>query len=119
MSNFVISNELMDKIRDVYAYWGDQMPLNLCEECGELIKSVSKMERSFGLYNQTLSRVMFEPADWLNLDLKHSDILTEPRNDVIKEMGDAIISIFALCERYSISKEDLEKRIKEKLNEKK
>ena len=119
MSEITISRNILEKTEDVHKFWDSQMPLNLCEECGELITAVSKMERIFSVYNNTLTKEMFEPTDWENLDIRHSAALTKPKQSVIDEMGDVIISILALCARYDIDINDIEKRIHFKLSMKK
>ena len=61
---------------DIANYWSDKMSMLTCEECGELIKAISKYERENG------SAQVIE--------------------DLINEMGDVIISIFSLAARYRI-----------------
>ena len=58
-------------------FWKDKMPIMISEECGELMQAVSKYER---------------------VDRNSEQIKT----DIINEMGDVIVTIFALAHYYQI-----------------
>lgn len=81
----------ISEARKVYDYWGDRMPLLACEEMAELIQAISKYERA--VFNEN-----------------------RPKQEVIDEMRDVIISIAALGERYDISEKELQKAINKKLD---
>ena len=90
----MINEERLEKISGIGEYWGDKMPMMAMEECGELIQAISKCERA-GLSN-----------------------FVATRNNLIEEMGDVIISIYALGDRYSITPEDICDYIDSKINKK-
>ena len=74
MGNLNIDQEIMDGSKSVYDYWQDQMPLNVAEECGELIKAVSKLERAKSKYEREHAAQFFEPIDWLDLDKNTEEV---------------------------------------------
>ena len=47
-------------IAGVAEYWGDQMPMNVMEECAELIQAISKYKRDETLSNK--ERIAIEMA---------------------------------------------------------
>ena len=96
--SFILSGSTMEKIREVNEFWGDQMPINLMEEVGEMLVPVSKMERELLMAK--------EPA------------IEGYKEDFVKEAGDVMICILALCERYSIDPWSIISRIDHKLTKK-
>lgn len=93
--------ELRFKCIDVAGYWGDKMPMMAMEEAGELIRAISKLERSQsdGVRN-TLGMAEYKQA----------------RKNLVDEIGDMFISLTALMEHYNIDDEEVDKRIETKLN---
>lgn len=93
--------ELRFKCIDVAGYWNDKMPMMTMEEAGELIQAISKMERcqSDGIRN-TLEMAEYK----------------QTRKNLVEEIGDMFISLTALMEYYNIDDEEVDKRIKTKLN---
>lgn len=90
--------------KEVAEYWGDKMPMMAMEEMAELIKAMSKLERTVcvgDIQNVTLNDK--QKSAWLN---------------VIEEIGDVFISCKAIMCRYGISQELVDKRISDKLNKK-
>ena len=83
-----------ESVKGVNDYWEYHMPICAMEECAELIKEISKIERardhSLNVYYGNLRR----------------------------EMADVIISIAALCERYGIDPNHVNEAIDEKLSRK-
>lgn len=90
----MINEERLEKISEIGKYWAEQMPMMAMEECGELIQAISKCER----------------ARIPNFD--------ETRQNLIEEMGDVIISIYALADWYLITPEDICDYIDTKINTK-
>lgn len=96
----------LDKIKEmtepVWLHWRERMPLMAAEEAGEFIQAVSKLERKL----------------WAR-DIEGNDLVrTEAEYDhVIEEMGDVLIVIGALANRYSITADEIEKAIRDKLSE--
>lgn len=86
-------------------WWGDKYPLMACEECGELMQAVSKVERS---NPERKSRYT------MNYQVKDEDL----RENLIKELADVAIAIEVLSYRYDITDEELNLAIKAKLNKK-
>lgn len=82
-------NRLYMLCSDVEHFWGNQMPLNACEEMGELMQCISKAER--------------KDLAYCDLDEDTEELLQH----MIEEMGDVIISIMALTHRYSIMTEEI------------
>lgn len=82
----------LEKISEVANYWGDSMPMMAMEECGELIQAISKHER----------------AKLGNLDAA--------RKNLIEEMGDVLISIYALADWCLIKPEEIYSYIDTKIN---
>lgn len=83
--------EVETRCGEIATYWQDLLPMVTMEECGELIRAISKMERRDK-----------EPN----------------KQDIIDEMGDVFICMSALSHRYSISEDDILKRLDEKINKK-
>lgn len=81
----------------VYDHRGKLLPMTMMEECGELIQAVSKIEGS-------------------NYDIPQEEKLKLKQN-VIDEMCDVLICMSALSHRYSISEDDILKRLDKKLKE--
>lgn len=96
----------LDKIKEmtepVWLHWRERMPLMAAEEAGEFIQAVSKLERKL----------------WAR-DVEGDDsVRTEAEYDhVIEEMGDVLIVIGALTNRYNITADEIEKAIRDKLSE--
>jgi len=124
----MLDENVMKKITSVEEFWGDQMPLNLSEETGELLTAVSKFER----YSKKAAQDMPGDVKYIHdpsifnivrtvSDIKKifTDEYFEKRQAIIDEMGDVIICILALAVRYSIDVDDIENRITEKLNQEK
>ena len=74
----------------IYHFWGDKLPLNFCEEAGELMQAISKMERGIG-----------------------------DAETVLKEMADVYICMGGLAKRYGFSMGDVEYWVSQKLLEEK
>lgn len=74
----------------VYHFWGDKLPLNFCEEAGELMQAISKMERGIG-----------------------------DAETVLKEMADVYICMGGLAKRYGFAMADVEHWVSQKLLEEK
>lgn len=96
----------LDKIKEmtepVWLHWRERMPLMAAEEAGEFIQAVSKLERKL----------------WVR-DIEGSDsVRTEAEYDhVIEEMGDVLIVIGALANRYGVAADEIETAIRSKLSE--
>ena len=96
----------LDKIKEmtepVWLHWRERMPLMAAEEAGEFIQAVSKLERKL----------------WAR-DIEGDDsVRTEAEYDhVIEEMGDVLIVVGALANRYNITADEIEKAIRDKLSE--
>ena len=80
----------LDFVKEVEMFWGDSMPRMCVEELSELTKAICKCER----YDKDDRSV----------------------EKVIDEMGDVLISVWALAHHYGISKQDIGKRVKEKMD---
>ena len=87
--------DLKEKTASVNEHWGNRMPLMACEECGELIQAVSKMERRLAAH------VAFD----------------KEYDNLVEEIGDVFITMGALMNRYCVSAEDISKAIDSKLSE--
>ena len=90
-------NEMRDetfarRIESIVAHWNEKMPIMTCEECGELIQAISKVER------------------------KLSKDKTVDINNVKTEVADVVIAMAALCMYYHIPFSDVDKKIKTKLS---
>lgn len=96
----------LDKIKEmtepVWLHWRERMPLMAAEEAGEFIQAVSKLERK--LYARDI-----EGDDSVRTNAEY--------DHVIEEMGDVLIVIGALANRYSIAADEIEKAIRDKLSE--
>lgn len=79
----------------VQSRWGERMPLMACEECGELIQAISKLERK--------------------LHAKKS--YDHEYQNLVEEIGDLFITVGALMNRYCITPEEINKAMDDKLNE--
>lgn len=88
-----------DKFYEINDCWGDLMPMMAMEEAGEFIQAISKFERYKTLTPFEEQRDRFNKLD-----------------NVIKEMADLMIAMQALCARYDINLEDLEKAMEDKLD---
>lgn len=86
-------------------WWGDKYPLMACEECGELIQAVSKVERS---EPERKSR------HTMNYQVRDENL----RNNLVKELADVAIAVEVLAYRYDITDEELNLAIREKLDRK-
>ena len=96
----------LDKIKKmtepVWLHWRERMPLMAAEEAGEFIQAVSKLERKL----------------WARDIEGDESVRTEVEYDhVIEEMGDVLIVIGALANRYNITADEIEKAIRSKLSE--
>ena len=87
--------DLKEKTMTVNTHWGSRMPLMACEECGELIQAISKLERKLFAH---------KPFD-------------DEYDHLIEEIGDVFLTMGALMNRYCISAIDIEKAIDSKLSE--
>lgn len=96
----------LDKIKEmtepVWLHWRERMPLMAAEEAGEFIQAVSKLERKLWARD-------IEGDDSVRTEAEYSH--------VIEEMGDVLIVIGALANRYSITADEIEKAIRDKLSE--
>ena len=79
-------------VKSVSEFWGDQMPMMCLEELGELTQAISKCERK-------------DKAD-------------EQVENLIDEMGDVLISVWALAHHYGITRTDIGRRVNEKMGRK-
>lgn len=77
-------------VKSVSEYWGDRMPMMCMEELGELVQAISKCERK-------------DKAD-------------ECVENLIDEMGDVLISVWALAYHYGITRMDIGRRVNEKMS---
>ena len=87
--------ELKAQTRSVNDHWGCRMPLMACEECGELIQAVSKLERK--LFAK-------KPFD-------------EEYDHLKEEIGDVFITMGALMNHYCIDPDDITKAMDDKLSQ--
>lgn len=83
-------NELSPKLTMVSDHWGDRMPMMAMEELAECSVAISKMER----------------------DVNYG---TKAREDLLAEISDVYISLFAISMHYDIKGNEIEHRINEKL----
>lgn len=74
----------------IAAYWGAQMPLKACEEAGEFIKAVSKLNVELTLGEG-----------------EGSEAAKAKRDELIEEMADITITIQALAKYYDIASEEI------------
>lgn len=88
-------SELKERTKPVNDHWESRMPLMACEECGELIQAISKLERK--LYAK-------KPYD-----LEYQNL--------VEEIGDLFITVGALMNRYCITPEEISKAMDDKLSE--
>lgn len=84
--------EILRKTSEVNNYWGDKMPLMACEEAGEFIQAISKVERK---------------ENW------------KTRENLAEEIRDMFISCFCIMYRYGFSISEIEDMVWAKLNTKK
>ena len=89
------------RIESVVDYWDEKMPIMTCEECGELIQAIAKVERKLSK-DKTVEDYMLESLD--------KDI-----NNVKTEVADVVIAMAALCIYYHIPFADVKQKIDEKL----
>ena len=87
--------DIKEKTLPVNVRWGNRMPLMACEECGELIQAVSKLERKLFVHKS----------------------FDDEYDHLIEEIGDVFLTMGALMNRYCISAIDIEKAIDSKLSE--
>lgn len=83
--------EFLKKAKWVEEFWRDDLPLMAAEESGELIQAISKLER-----------------------YKH--IVPFSTDGLVHELADVTICIAALCYRYGIDYNEVEKQVEKKLN---
>lgn len=88
-------SELKEMTKSVNDHWGCRMPLMACEECGELIQAVSKMERR--LFAK-------KPFD-------------DEYENLVEEIGDVFITMGALMNHYCITADEIVKAMNDKLTE--
>lgn len=81
-----------EDIKGILKYWEKLFPIMACEEAGEFIQAISKMERSEN--NETIKR------------------------NLIDEIGDMHITLVCIAKYYGIDTMDIEERINKKLNKK-
>lgn len=96
----------LDKLKEitepVWLHWRERMPLMAAEEAGEFIQAVSKLERKL----------------WARDIEGDGSVRTEAEyNHVIEEMGDVLIVIGALANRYNVAADEIETAIRSKLSE--
>lgn len=87
--------DIKEKTLPVNVHWGSRMPLMACEECGELVQAISKLERK----------------------LFANESFDEEYDHLIEEIGDVYLVMGALMNHYCISAIDIEKAIDSKLSE--
>lgn len=96
----------LDKIKEmtepVWLHWRERMPLMAAEEAGEFIQAVSKLERKLWARD-------IEGDDSIRTEAEYSH--------VIEEMGDVLIVIGALANRYGVAADEIETAIRSKLSE--
>lgn len=80
---------------DVMNYWGELLPMASMEECAELAQAISKMERK---------KAGKTPKSGVKC-----------RKNLIDEIGDVLICIYSLCQKYGISDDEIDKRIEYKM----
>lgn len=90
------------KIVKVANWWGDKFPLMACEEMGELIQAISKVERSKPTHKSRYA-LIYEVED------------EQLRSNLVEELADVAISVNAIAYRYNITDEELNKAIHKKL----
>lgn len=91
--------ELKDMTKTVNLRWGNRMPLMAAEEAGEFIQAISKLERK--LYSR----------------MQNQAECVDEFDHLVEEMGDVILVIMALANRYGIAAADIEQAILSKLRE--
>lgn len=97
--NVRITEKEIKDLKEINDFWGDQMPMMAMEEAGEFVQAISKMER--------ILRDQDDP-DW-------GYLIGIAESKLIAEMGDVLISIGVLMNRYDISIGDVMSRIDRKL----
>ena len=98
MINLTNLNE--QKFIDVAEFWGNKMPILMMEECGKLIRAVSKYER------------------YLNLENGSDDKCEVLRDNLLEEIRDMYISLEAIKHLYSVDDNEINGLIEKKLNKK-
>lgn len=101
-----LTNLDQQKFIDVADYWGNNMPMLLMEECGELIQAVSKYERYLNSKHPEKDSREIE------------DEREKIRDNLIEEIRDMYISLEAIKHLYSIDDNELNGLIEKKLNKK-
>ena len=99
-SNTMTILNVKELAEDVNLRWGSRMPLMAAEEAGEFIQAVSKLERK-----------LYSPQSGRTYDIE------EEMNNLVEEMGDVLIVIGALLNKYGIPVVDVEEAITNKLAE--
>lgn len=91
--------KLKDITKPVQIRWGGKVPLMAAEEAGEYIQAISKLERH-------LSACAGNPAN-----------CNEEMHNLIEEMGDVLITMGNLMNRYKIAPAEVAEAVKSKLKE--
>ena len=104
MINLTNLNEGLFK--DVADYWNEDTPMMTLEECGALIKTLSKYERFLKRSHPDMKPYEIE---------EKFEIL---RDDLIEKIRDVYISLEAIKIQYGIDDNVLNELIEEKLNKK-
>ena len=84
--------------------WGERMPLMAAEEAGEYIQAISKLERKRYWKKGETPRV-------------NGGAMDSSINQLVEEMGDVLIGMGALANRYNIGADEIAYAIARKLSE--
>ena len=83
-------------------WWRDKYPLMACEEFGELMQVLSKVERS-------------EPERKSRYTHNYTIQDEELRKNLVEELADVAIAVGVLAYRYDISQDELNRQIRAKM----
>ncbi len=82
---------------DVTDYWQNLMPMNTCEEAGELVQAISKMEREIKCKCR-------------------KEKIRDLKEELSKEIADMYISLRALMFYYGIEEDTIDRLAEKKLS---
>lgn len=99
-SNDMTLLKIKELTESVNLHWGSRMPLMAAEEAGEFIQAVSKLERK-----------LYSPQSGRTYDIE------DEMDHLVEEMGDVLIVIGALANKYGIPAIDIQEAIESKLLE--
>lgn len=105
-----METKLKNRAKEINGFWGDQMPLLCTEECGELTKAISKVERALIQHEETK-----ESEDVFLRDKcrRRVDVIKE---GLMSEVADMYIVLSVLKERYDLSDDKINEYIDRKLD---